>query len=98
MEPKNEATELDAIMAASAPTTGTPAGPTITIVNLTPPKPSVGRIVHYREPRVEGGHEIRAAIVTRVWSDTCVNLTVFGADGGVYGVKSATAWSWPERV
>ena len=39
--------------------------------------PALGRIVHYILP---DGHHIgdhRPAIITRVWSDTCVNLTVF---------------------
>ena len=34
--------------------------------------PSIGRIVHY----VEGGVHF-AAMVIKVWTDTCVNLAVF---------------------
>lgn len=41
-------------------------------------KPTVGRIVHYWY----GKSEPRAAIITAVHSDTCVNLTTFLADGG----------------
>lgn len=47
-------------------------------------KPSVGRIVHYYGADQETGVGERvpkAAIITRVWSDTCVNLCVFGFDG-----------------
>lgn len=43
-------------------------------------KPTVGRIVHYRVSahlQAASAGEVRAAIVTRVWSDTCVNLSVF---------------------
>ena len=40
-------------------------------------KPPLGRSVRYRYP--DG--EIRAAIIVRVWSDTCVNLQVL-LDGG----------------
>lgn len=112
METKNEATELDAIIAASEPTTGTAAtsatatvaGPTIVITSLAPapePKPSIGTIVHFRAPCVDGDHTIRAAIVTRVWSPACVNLTVFAEDGSTYGVTSASlgsSWVWPERA
>lgn len=65
-------------------------------------KPSVGRIVHY--VNTQGEH--CAAIVTRVFSDTCVNLTVFGSDNMTYGFTSilfnegatAGSWHWPERV
>lgn len=86
METKNKTT-LDAIIA------GEPAPTPIQ-------KPSIGRIVHYREPSAD---KIRAAIVTVVWSDTCVNLHVFG-ECGAYDVRSSSAgvgpgnWSWPERV
>jgi hypothetical protein len=59
-------------------------------------KPTVGRIVLYHpsdidlEPRsvVQNENEPLAAIVTCVWSDTCVNLTVFGADGVPHGRTS----------
>jgi hypothetical protein len=37
-------------------------------------KPSIGRIVHYLDER----QAEYPAIVTHVWSDTCVNLEVFG--------------------
>lgn len=40
-------------------------------------KPQVSDLLHYFD---EDGSEPRAAIVTKVWSDTCVNLHVF-SDG-----------------
>lgn len=59
------------------------------------PKASVGRIV------IVNGN---AAIIVKVWSDTCVNVNVFNAEGGNSFVSSASygtdvnQWSWPERV
>lgn len=49
-------------------------------------KPTVGRVVLYRPyptDNMAGAQEKEplAAIVTRVWSDTCVNLCVFDANG-----------------
>jgi hypothetical protein len=52
-------------------------------------KPSIGRIVHYvqeKPPQYQVKDEPKVlvhlpAIVTAVWSDTCVNLHVF-TDGG----------------
>lgn len=62
-------------------------------------KPSVGRIVHF----IHGGRNIAAAIVTRVHSDTCVNLYVFfdaaaEARTSVCLGTSDGDWMWPERV
>lgn len=77
-------------------------------------KPSIGRIVHYfPQPGEFGLHSNStspcAAIITAVWSDTCVNLKVLvdgphdhwvtsrmlreGSDDCGFGV-----WAWPERV
>lgn len=57
-------------------------------------KPTVGRIVYYKD----GEHQ--AAIITKVWSDTCVNLTVFNGNGNteyhtsvVNGVEGGQ-WDW----
>lgn len=74
--------------------------------------PSIGRIVHYR-PEAAGA-EVRPAVITKVWSDTCVNLHVFGGllagpDGTVEtqgnfpasvteSETSARSWFWPPRV
>lgn len=54
---------------------------------MTTPTPSIGRIVHHIGP--DG--KTRAAIVTHVWSDTCVNCMVFGKDGSdtVAGLKTS---------
>lgn len=78
-------------------------------------KPSIGRIVIYvcadHEPSFNGSRE-HPAIITRVWSDTCVNLKVFfDGSAGVDTRTSATlittpgdtrnpnaGWRWPERV
>lgn len=48
-------------------------------------KPSVGRIVHaIVDPAMNNGSDVAPAIVTRVWSDTLVNVKVIldsaGAD------------------
>lgn len=74
-------------------------------------KPSIGRIVHYVS-QFNGNHV--AAIVVRVWSDTCVNLRVFydgtndAPDGESEWHTSRTldesadpqkgTWHWPEKV
>lgn len=73
-------------------------------------KPTIGRIVHYVTGNNEPGNHY-PAIVTHVWSDTCVNLNVFpkgqSMDGENSGVKTsvvldsngerAYSWHWPER-
>ena len=71
-------------------------------------KPSVGRIVLFRKEPSNGATE-HPAIITRVWSDICVNVTVFLDYGAPFNatsvnheedVNSATnpAWRWPPRV
>jgi hypothetical protein len=72
-------------------------------------KPSLGRIVLFRAEHSNGATE-HPAIITRVWSDTCVNLTVF-PDYAAPVAKSSVAfsddvdnpnglyaWRWPPRV
>lgn len=40
-------------------------------------KPAIGRIVHVLvDPNMNNGSGTAAAVITRVWSDTCVNLRV----------------------
>ncbi len=40
-------------------------------------KPAVGRIVHVPvDPKLNNGADIAPAVITRVWSDTYVNLRV----------------------
>lgn len=76
---------------------------------MHPDTPTTGRIVHYvayGTPNGEFKPEHRAAIVTQVWSDTCVNLCVLNPTGMFFNtsvVKGATedtpgTWHWPERV
>ena len=40
-------------------------------------KPSIGRIVHYVLDSGQSKGQHRPAMIVRVWSDTCVQLTVF---------------------
>ena len=90
-------------------------------------KPSIGRIVRYYEGDAEAplgqqnrywsgtnGTRYHPAIITRVWSDDCVNLTIFLDHNGVVMRSSAvrlpdevfaddvhcsnSGWRWPERV
>lgn len=65
-------------------------------------KPSVGRIVHY----FTDGDGMAPAVITRVCSDTCVNLKVL-PDGArpfdetsveLDNAASSSWWSWPPRV
>lgn len=55
-------------------------------------KPTVGRIVWYHpakaDPGPNPGDQPLAAIVTHVWSDTCINLAVFDANGQTYNRTS----------
>ncbi len=73
-------------------------------------EPTIGRIVHYHAPEAEAsnGTQLFAAMVTRVWSETCVNLTVYPDGGNAYFRTSVEiqgrhqgadrSWSWPPRV
>lgn len=44
-------------------------------------KPTVGRVVWYWPRSPQQGSQPLAAIVAHVWSDTCVNLAIFDANG-----------------
>jgi hypothetical protein len=72
-------------------------------------QPSIGRIVHY----VTAADKHVAAIVTAVWTDTCVNLRLFhdgsNTDDGQNVGEWVTSrslndsaqpgtWHWPEKV
>jgi hypothetical protein len=76
-------------------------------------RPTIGRVVHYVLPSGHHPGDHRPAIITRVWSETCVNLQVF-TDGdndydhgpNVLRITSANydadgtqpcSWHWPER-
>ena len=73
-------------------------------------KPSLGRIVLFRS-HVSNGNSEHPALITRVWSDTCVNLTVFPDNSEPKLFTSVVlnedtdaahagqqAWRWPPRV
>ncbi len=72
-------------------------------------KPSIGRIVLFRSLSSNGASE-HPALITRAWSDTCVNLTVFPDVGepvlktsvnqneSLEGPNQDLAWRWPPRV
>jgi hypothetical protein len=55
-------------------------------------KPTVGRVVLYKAHSNEtypgAGDGFQPAIVCKVWSDTCVNLAVFDANGNPSGRTS----------
>jgi hypothetical protein len=55
-------------------------------------KPTVGRVVLYKAYPSDSfpgaGDGFQAAIVARVWSDTCVNLAVFDANGNPHSRTS----------
>lgn len=44
-------------------------------------KPTVGRVVWFWPGRKDESLQPQAAIVVHVWSETCVNLAVFDANG-----------------
>ncbi len=44
-------------------------------------KPTIGRVVWYWPPQNPQPVQPLAAIVTHVWSDTCVNLAIFNENG-----------------
>jgi hypothetical protein len=70
-------------------------------------KPTVGRIVHFVDPKRPD--VAIAAIIVRVWSDTCVNLQLFQDSNALGGWETsvlydenaspaARAWHWPPKV
>lgn len=54
--------------------------------------PTIGRVVWYwpgtSDFGIDNGDQPLAALVTHVWSDSCVNLAVFGQDGTAHGRTS----------
>lgn len=44
-------------------------------------KPTVGRVVWYHPSGASSTDQPCAAIVAHVWSDTCINLATFSANG-----------------
>lgn len=75
---------------------------------MSNPKITVSRIVifHGGPAHEFNGTQEHPAIVTRVWSEDCVNLTVFPDGGPPFNASSVTpadsgavpGWSWPPRV
>lgn len=70
-------------------------------------KPTAGRIVLYTPMAGEfTGNDTSPvpAIITRVWSDECVNLKVFSDGPSDYWVTSVLlgegyrTWAWPPRA
>lgn len=71
-------------------------------------EPSKGRIVLYREPGfVSNGDNEHVAIITRVWTRDCVNLTVLPDCGAPVSKTSVVfhdkddgdyGWRWPDRT
>lgn len=76
-------------------------------------QPTIGRIVHVpADPAKNNGASVAPAIITRVWSDTCVNLRVlldspetewrtsvtFVEDLNGAELRTPWAWTWPPRV
>ena len=70
-------------------------------------KPSIGRAVHWVHPNTQHF----PAIITRIWSEDCVNLVVFGDFDGLPPIQhktsvlrdgtdspSAETWHWPELI
>jgi hypothetical protein len=52
--------------------------------------PSVGRIVHVRvDPATNNGSDVAPGIITRVWSDTLVNVRIFPDSGPETYVKTS---------
>ncbi len=68
-------------------------------------KPSIGRIVHYQSFGTPGGEyasQPRAAIITAVHTDECVNLCILNPTGVFFASSVLHAdeptpgrWNWP---
>ena len=58
--------------------------------------PTVGRVVWYWPPKnatssyADGGTQPFAALIAHVWSDTCVNLAIFDANGEPFGAPTTS--------
>ncbi len=70
-------------------------------------KPTVGRIVHYQAFGTPGGEHpsvARAAVVTQVHNETCVDLCVMNHTGLFFNTScnyseeaKGGTWRWPPR-
>lgn len=47
-------------------------------------QPTIGRVVWFFPSGHQHGHQPHAALIAHVWSDTCVNLAIFNANGQPY--------------
>jgi hypothetical protein len=71
-------------------------------------RPSVGRIVHYQSYGTPGGEYKslpRAAVITQVHTDECVDLCVMNPTGLFFNTSvqfseepKGGTWCWPPRV
>ena len=73
-------------------------------------KPSLGRIVLVKDFLLPDGRHCaipQTAIVTHVWSDDCINVTIFPSmEQPCFGSSvvrehegyTGTTWAWPPRV
>lgn len=50
--------------------------------------PTIGRVVWYHAKDGDFNGQPLAAIVCHVWSDTCVNLSIFDSNGNQHGLTS----------
>lgn len=59
-------------------------------------KPSIGRVVWYWPPNdvaiASGGDQALPALIAHVWSDTCINIAGFDANGEHFNRTSVTLW------
>jgi hypothetical protein len=69
-----------------------------TLLVSEPQRPSLGRTVLVgMDPAANNGSDVAPAVITRVWSDTIVNLTVF-PDGGDLVVLRWTSATYAETL
>lgn len=70
-------------------------------------KPSICRMVVYAPSKDDPAHNgapVLPAVITRVWSDTCVNLKVINDEDRDFWVTSVVQgdgvrnWNWPPRA
>ena len=61
-------------------------------------KPSVGRIVHVIvDPKDNNGSDVAAAVITRVWSDECVNIRILH-DGPTVPPEGSWRQDWMTSI
>lgn len=88
------------------PSRETPEQQAKTTTVMPAQEPTVGRIVHVAmDPKRNNGSDFAPAIITRVWSRTCVNVTIFPDAADPFMKTSRTMrepgqtteheWFWP---